>query len=83
MAESWGAYESVEDILEQGDEFEVILECDFIPIVHTDGRISLRDLQGINLGGIEQLYFEDLEEVIRRLADSSYFNDYGIILDMD
>ena len=64
--------------MEVGDTkvlLKMIHDCEFEVLVNKDGTLSLEDLQGGNLAGIESEKFETITDVCERLEDS-YFEDY-------
>ena len=52
----------------------LVAGCDFDIEVTEEGKLFLFDLQGANLGGIENQEFETYESVLERM--STYLDDY-------
>lgn len=67
-------FEDVYDIIEQGRELEVIHGCEFDIDINPDGTLSLVDMQGANLAGIEEEVFKDYEDILNRLEGSYLYN---------
>lgn len=70
-------FDSVQDIINQKKELEVINECEFEVIKNKNGTLTLIDNLGANLGDIENQVFYNYDEILNRL-EGSYLRDYGI-----
>lgn len=63
--------------LEEEQILDIISELDF-ELIKKGFKYQLRDLQGANLSGIEELVFDNLKDVVNRL--STYLRDYRIVI---
>lgn len=79
--ERYGEFTDIKDIITQGAVQEVVNGCEFDISLSTEGTFSLTDQTGANLGNIELMEFRTEEEVLARLEDGGYLEDYGYIID--